>query len=117
VAVRRAQRRLAQPGHHPEELEEEVGGEVLLHQRHLSGEAAEVGARAEDLLAGSGQDYGPDSIVFPRGLHRLDQCREQLGVERVPLVGTVERHRRHPLTHRVDQFLSHPPQPSGSGRE
>ena len=51
VAVGGAERRLAEPRHQPEELEEEVGGEVLVDQRDVGREAAEVGAGAEDLVA------------------------------------------------------------------
>ena len=47
VAVGGAQRRLAEPRHQPEELEEEVGSEVLGDRRGVGAEAAEVGAGAE----------------------------------------------------------------------
>ena len=79
VAVGRAERGLAEPRHQPEELEEEVVGEVLVDQRRVGGEAAEVGARAEHLLAGAGQHHRPDRIVVADPLDGVDELAEQLG--------------------------------------
>ena len=112
VAVGRAERRLAESRHQPEELEEEVGGEVFLDQRHVGREAAEVGARAEDLVAGAGEDDGAHLVGVARRLHRFDELGEHLRGEHVALLRVVQRHRRDAVVHLVaDQLVAH-----GAGR-
>ena len=56
----------------------QVAGEVLLDQRRVGGEAAQVGAGAEDLLPRAGQDDRADRLVVARSLHRVDQLAEHL---------------------------------------
>ena len=105
VAVGGAERRLAEPRHQPEELEEAVGGEVLVDQRRVGGEAAEVGAGAEDLLARAGQDDGADLVVVADPLHRVDELAEHLVRERVALLGAVQRHRGDAAGDLVEKLL------------
>jgi hypothetical protein len=95
VPVRRAERGLAEPRHQPEEFEEEVGGKVLLDQGSVGGEAAEVGARAEDLVAGTGEDDRSDLLGVTRHFHRRDDLGEHSPGEHVALLGVVERHGGH----------------------
>ena len=70
-----AERGLAEARHQPEEFEEEVGGEVFLDQRGVGGETAEVGARAEDLVARAGEDDRADLFGVARHFHRRDDTR------------------------------------------
>ena len=93
VAVGGAERGLAEPRHQPEELEEEVGGEVFGDERHVGREAAEVGTGAEDLVAGAGEDDGADLLGVARLLHRVDQLGQHLAGEHVALLRVVQRHR------------------------
>jgi hypothetical protein len=93
VAVGRAERGLAEPRHEAKELEKEVGGEVLVDERRVGGEPAEVCARAEGLVARARQHDGPHVAVVSNAPHRVDQLGQQLPVERVALVGAVERDR------------------------
>ncbi len=109
VAVGGAERRLAQPRHQPEELEEEVGGEVFGDQRHVGGEAAQVGAGAEDLVAGPGEDDRTHLLVVARPLHRVDQLGQHLAGEHVALLRVVQRHRGDAVGDLVlDDLVVHP---------
>ena len=96
VTVGGAERGLAEPRHQPEELEEEVGGEVFGDQRHVGGEAAQVGPGAEDLVAGAGEDDRPRLLVVARPLHRVDQLGQHLAGEHVALLRVVQGHRGDP---------------------
>ena len=53
----------------------------------VGGEAAEIGARAEDLVPGAGQHHRPDPVVVAGRPHRVDELAEQLRGERVALLG------------------------------
>ena len=109
VAVGRAERGLAEARHQPEELEEEVGGEVFGDERHVGGEAAQVGAGAEDLVAGAGEDDRPRLLVVARPLHRVDQLGQHLPGEHVALLRVVQGHRGDPVGDLVlDDLVVHP---------
>src|SRR5262249_38764927 len=107
VAGGREERGVAEPRHQPEELEEEVRGKVLLDERRIRREAAQVGARAEDLVPRPGEDHSPDRLVVASPLDRLDQGREQLPVEGVPLVRPVQRDGRDAVMDVIEELLSH----------
>ena len=78
---------------------------MLLDQRHVGGEAAEVGTRAEHLLAGPGQHDGAHVAVVSSALEGVDELREQLRRERVSLLGAVQGDGRHPGIDFVEELL------------
>ena len=104
---RGAQRWLAEPWHQAEELEEEIGAEVLLNRRRVGSEAAEVRARAEDVTR-AGQHHGARLGIVAGSPDRGHQLREHVSGEPVPLLGIVQRHGRDAVVHPVaDQLLGH----------
>ena len=78
---------------------------MLLDQRRVGGEPAEVGAGAEDLLPRSREDHGMDPIVVADPPHGVDELAEHLAGERVALLGAVERHRGDAVGDLVEKLL------------
>jgi hypothetical protein len=103
VAVRRADRGLAQLANQAEQLGEPRRAEVTVDQRNVSREAAQVRARRERALVRGGEDDAACLLVVTSGLQRSDQVGEQLGRERVPSVGLVQADRRDVLVDVVQQ--------------
>jgi hypothetical protein len=83
----------------PDPLLELVGCRLARDQR--ADQPVEVGAGRE-VAAGPGQDGGPDAVVGVDHVPGVAQPAQDLGVERVLLVGTVERE-GHDLTVALDQ--------------
>ena len=94
VPVGGADRRLAELADQLEQPREALGAEVLVHERHVGGEAGEVAARGEDLLVRGGEDDAAHGLVVAGRRERGDQLAEQLVRQRVARVGLVERDRR-----------------------
>jgi hypothetical protein len=94
VPVGGADARLAELAEQPEQAREARRAEVLVHERLLLREAAEVRARGEHLLVRGGEHDAAHRIVVAGGLERGDQLVEHLVGERVAGLGLVERHRR-----------------------
>ena len=90
VAVGGAQGGLAQLADQREQRGEALGGEVLVHERDVGGEAREVAARAEDLLVGGGEDDAAHGVIVAGAGERLDQLAEELVGEGVAVLGMVE---------------------------
>ena len=80
---------------------------MLVDQRDVGREAAEVGAGAEDLVARAGEDDRAHRVVVAGALHRVDQGREQLAVEGVALVRAVQGDRRDPVPDLVEELVRH----------
>ena len=93
VAVGRAERRLAELADQPEQRREPVGAEVLVHERDLGREAGQVGARGEHPLVRGGEHDAAHAVVLAREREGREQVVEQLGRQRVAVVGLVERDR------------------------
>ena len=75
---------------------EALGGEVLVHERHLGGEARPGWPPAENTFSWVEVSTTHRTVgVVARGLERGDQLAQQLVGERVARVGLVERDRRH----------------------
>ena len=68
--------------------------EVLVHERRVGREAAEVAARREHLLVRGGEHDAAHGVVVARVRERGQQVVEQLVGERVARLGLVERDRR-----------------------
>ena len=106
VPARGADRRLAELADQLEQLDEALGAEVLVHERHLGREAAEVGARGERLLVRGGQHHAAHLLVVAGPLEGGDQAAEQLRRERVARVGVVQRDRRDAVSATLVEDLS-----------
>ena len=78
---------------------------MLLDERGVGREAAQVRTGAEDLVAGAREHDRLDGVVVAGRLHGLDELAQKLAVERVALVGAVEGERRHAARHVVEQFF------------
>ena len=90
VAVRGADRRLAEPEDRAEQAREALGAEVLVHERDVGGELVERCARREDLLVRRGEHDAAHSLVVAGRLEGRGQLAEQLVGEGVAVVGGVE---------------------------
>jgi hypothetical protein len=98
VPVRRADNGLAERpdrAEQPRELLDSV--EVLVHERHIGREAAEVAAGAERRLVRGGEHDAADVAVGASLLERREQVVEQRVAERVARVRLVQRDRRDAL--------------------
>ena len=95
VAVGGADGRLAELADEPEQAREARGAEMLVHERLLLGEAAEVRARGKDLLVRGGEHDAADGLVVARGLERGDQLVQHLVGQCVAGLGLVERDGGH----------------------
>ena len=89
VAVDRADHGLAQLADEREQPREALGGDVLVHERHVGGEAGEVAARAEGRLVRGGEHDAAHGVVVARGLEGGDEVAQQLVGQRVARVGLV----------------------------
>ena len=79
--------------------------EVLVDERGLGGEPAEVAARGEDLLVGGREHDAADGVVVAGGGEGRDQLVEQLEGQRVASLGVVERDGRDPVGDLVAELL------------
>jgi hypothetical protein len=68
-----------------------LGRAQALHHPH---EAVQVGAGAERVVAGAGEDRDADVRIVAHVLPRVGEAAEHLGVQRVPHLGAVHRERR-----------------------
>ena len=103
VPVGGAHRRLSQRGDQPEQRDEALRAEVLVHERRVPREPAEVGARGEDLLVRGREHHAAHRVVVAGALKRLRQAQQQLRGERVARVRVVQRDRRDAsVVERVD---------------
>src|SRR4029453_18100944 len=84
-------------------------GEVLVDQRGFGREAAEVGARAKDLVARAGEDHGAHLVIVAGLPHRFHQRGQQLAVERISLGRAVQGDRRHAVLDVVEELVGHRP--------
>ncbi len=91
VAVGGAERRLAELADRAEQAREAVGREVLVDERGLRGEAAEVAARGEHLLVRRGEHDAAHGVVVARARERGQQLVEQRVGQGVARLGAVER--------------------------
>ncbi len=105
VSARGAQRGLAEPDDQLEQRHEAIGAEVLVHERHVGGEAAKVGAGGEDRLVRGGEHDHAHGVVVAGALETGDQAAEHLGRQRVARRGLVERDRRDAIR---DLIEDHP---------
>src|SRR4051794_40900859 len=113
VAVGRADHRLAQRADRAEQAREPLDAvEVLVHQRHVGREAAEVAARAEGRLVRRRENYAAHVVVAACMLERLEQVVQELVAQRVSRVRLVERDRRDAVggfvQHRLPGHPRHP---------
>ena len=103
VAVGGADRRLAELADQAEQLDEALGAEVLVHERHVAREAAQVGARGEHALVRRGEHDAARGVVVAGGLVGVDQLAEQLVRQRVARVRLVQRDRRDAVVVDVEE--------------
>src|SRR6266571_6105034 len=89
VAVDPADDRLAELGHEDEQLDEQVAAAEALDSGHLTIEAGEVGAGAED-AAGAGQDDDSDLGLVAAPTEGGGEVAKHRRRKRVALVGPVE---------------------------
>ena len=83
---------------------------MLVDQRCIGREPAEVGARAEDLVAGAREDDGVHPLVHASSPDRVHQLGEKLRRQRIALLGPVELHGGHAIADVVEELLvGHPP--------
>jgi hypothetical protein len=69
------------------------GRHAVLHHGGASLELADIRNRNECLLARAGEDHDPDIVVVLERIERRDQRSAGRRVQRVQLVGSVDRHR------------------------
>ena len=96
VAASRADRRLAELADQPEQPDEALAGEVLVHERHLGGEAAEVRPGGERALVRGGEHHTAHARRR-RGRARSASSRPSSSSAESALrvSGSFERDRRH----------------------